>query len=100
MGDLTPERGHASGKTRVGTLSTVQPTGPPSNGFDATAKLPQVDRSNGNRSLVSTGIDGSTPFGSLTFGIAVYPTVATAVPEPSSAVLTALGAVGLAVYAG
>ena len=55
-----------------------------------------VNPSNGNRSPLSTSI----AFGSLTFVIAVYPTVATAVPEPSSAVLMALGLAGLAAYAG
>jgi hypothetical protein len=42
MGDLTPERGHAWGKTRIGTPPTLRHAGPPSNGFDATAESPRA----------------------------------------------------------
>ncbi len=52
----------------------------------------KVNPMNGDRTVVATG------FGGLTYGIAVYPNVAGSVPEPSSAVLFAVGAAGLFLY--
>jgi hypothetical protein len=53
----------------------------------------QVTLSNGDRTLVSSGVGGGT-FGGLSYGIAVYPTLAS-IPEPSSLVLLAAGAIGV-----
>jgi len=55
-----------------------------------------VDPSTGDRLLVSSSVGGAT--GSLTYGIAVYTAVSSAVPEPSSVVLLAVGAAGLILY--
>ncbi len=51
-----------------------------------------VNPANGNRTIVSGNGFGGTTFGSLTYGIAVYPTP---VPEPASAMLLILLAGGL-----
>jgi sugar lactone lactonase YvrE len=56
-----------------------------------------VNPTNGDRTAVSGAGVGGTTFGGLTYGIAVYPTVAS-VPEPSSVVLLGLGAAGLLLY--
>jgi sugar lactone lactonase YvrE len=56
-----------------------------------------VDAATGNRVVLSGNGVGGTTFGALTYGIAVYPSLAT-VPEPSSLVLLAMGAVGLVIY--
>ena len=41
MRDLTPERGHVPGKTRVATRCTLRHAGSPIKGVDATATLPR-----------------------------------------------------------
>jgi len=56
-----------------------------------------VDAATGDRSVLSGNGVGGTTFGALTYGIAIYPALAS-VPEPSSLVLLALGAVGIVVY--
>ena len=56
-----------------------------------------VDPSTGNRTIVSGNGVGGTTFGSLTYGIAVYPS---AVPEPASALMLILGASCLMFYGG
>jgi hypothetical protein len=64
-----------------------------------TPEIFKVDPTSGTRSVLAGNGVGTT-FGGLSLGIAVYPTVAAAVPEPASAVLMALGLAGLAAYAG
>jgi hypothetical protein len=64
-----------------------------------TPEIFKVDPTNGTRTVLAGNGVGGTTFGGLTMGIAVYPTIATAVPEPSSVALLALGATGLATYA-
>jgi streptogramin lyase len=54
----------------------------------------RVDPATGDRIIVSGNGIGGTTFGGLSYGIAVYPTIAT-IPEPSSVVLLGLGAAGL-----
>jgi len=56
-----------------------------------------VNATTGDRSVLSGNGVGGTTFGALTYGIAIYPALAS-VPEPSSLVLLALGAVGIVVY--
>jgi hypothetical protein len=58
----------------------------------------QVDPTNGNRTVLAGNGVGGTTFGALTYGIGVYPTITTSVPEPSGLALLALGAVGLSAY--
>ena len=55
----------------------------------------KVDPSTGDRSIVSGSGIGGTTFGGLTYGIAIYPNLSS-VPEPSTALLLALGAGGVA----
>jgi len=57
-----------------------------------------VNPATGDRSVLSGNGVGGTDFGALTYGIAVYPSVSSVVPEPSSLALLAMGAVGLVVY--
>ncbi len=56
-----------------------------------------IDPSSGNATVISGNGVGGTTFGALSYGIAVYPTIATAIPEPSSVILLALGVTGLIV---
>jgi hypothetical protein len=57
-----------------------------------------VNPSTGDRLVLSGNGAGGTTFGGLTYGIAIYPSVSPVVPEPSSLVLLAMGAVGLVLY--
>lgn len=57
----------------------------------------KVDPTTGDRSVISGNGVGGMTFGALTFGIAVYPELAS-VPEPSSLALLAIGVVGVVVY--
>jgi hypothetical protein len=53
-----------------------------------------INPTTGAATIISGNGTGGTTFGALAYGIAVYPTLSS-VPEPSSAVLLALGAFGL-----
>jgi hypothetical protein len=66
-------------------------------GASANPQIDQINPANGERLVIAGNGVGVTTFGQLSIGISVYPDVAS-VPEPSSLVLFAMGAVGLAVY--
>jgi hypothetical protein len=53
MTDLTPQRGHESGKIRLGAHLTLQPAGPPANGIRATAESPARGSASGSRAARS-----------------------------------------------
>jgi hypothetical protein len=57
----------------------------------------KVDPATGDRSILSGNGVGGTSFGALTYGIAVYPQVAST-PEPSSLALLGIGAIGLVIF--
>jgi large repetitive protein len=54
-----------------------------------------IDPTTGNATTISGNGIGGTTFGALSYGIAVYPAFSATIPEPSSAVLLALGVIGV-----
>jgi len=54
-----------------------------------------INPTTGNANVIAGNGVGGTTFGALSLGIAVYPNIATTIPEPSSVVLLAMGIIGL-----
>ncbi len=54
-----------------------------------------INPTTGNANVIAGNGVGGTTFGALSLGIAVYPNIATTIPEPSSVVLLAMGILGL-----
>jgi len=54
-----------------------------------------IDPTTCNATIIAGNGVGGTNFGALSYGIAVYPAIATTIPEPSSVVLLALGITGV-----
>jgi sugar lactone lactonase YvrE len=76
----------------VGANGTIYATS-----VNAPDVLYSIDPTTGNATIFSGNGVGGTTFGALSYGIAVYPALST-VPEPPSAALLALGAIGLILY--